>query len=469
MKKVILKACTLAALSLSISNISNAQWMPHPTAVNTIETDPALLIDDIRFSTNSSQMAPIRSLRGETDNGYLEIYSNHHGDNGASLFMYSNNLDINAYPWATPGQITFWSSQGASDYNMETSFELLHNEPGIGHTSLFTIDKDGDITLKNNTLSPNYNAIKGNSGVSGMVLYGDKAWSDGGGIMLNGQNNAGGPGAVSFVTTNSTAPNGNEAGFVYWGNAFSNKLMQINKSGNVGIGIDPNTDPGQAYRLRIKGNIQLHDPYGNPSDDRGIIGDTRDGRLTLLSGTDAGNGSCILMHGDTRSANDGRGQITFIANADKQDDENEKAFEFVTFDGGYGTSGATWTNRVCIKNNGKVVIGHNIIYNDPGPYKLYVQEGILTEKIKVALSSDQTNWPDFVFDDDYNLLSLNEVEDYIKENKHLPAIPSTEEVHANGLDLAQMDAKLLQKIEELTLYVIQQQKEINELKSKLNK
>jgi hypothetical protein len=96
-----------------------------------------------------------------------------------------------------------------------------------------------------------------------------------------------------------------------------------------------------------------------------------------------------------------------------------------------------------------------------------VEDGILTERIKVALPSDPTNWSDFVFADDYKLRSLDEVEDFIKENKHLPEIPSTEEVHKEGLDLAQMDAKLLQKVEELTLYVIQQQKEIDYLKSKI--
>lgn len=105
----------------------------------------------------------------------------------------------------------------------------------------------------------------------------------------------------------------------------------------------------------------------------------------------------------------------------------------------------------------------------PSGYKLYVEDGILTEKVKVALSSDPTNWSDFVFDENYDLRPLSDVEKFIKKNKHLPEIPSTEEVHKEGLDLAQMDAKLLQKVEELTLYVIQQQKEINELKKQLKR
>ncbi|MES2134177.1 MAG: TMF family protein, partial [Bacteroidota bacterium] len=120
-----------------------------------------------------------------------------------------------------------------------------------------------------------------------------------------------------------------------------------------------------------------------------------------------------------------------------------------------------------IRANGKVLIG------DPGTintttttdYKLYVQTGILTERVKVAISTT-SNWSDFVFDKNYKLLSLPEVESYIKANKHLPGIPSAEEVVANGVDLAEMDARLLQKIEELTLHIISLEKEINNLKEK---
>lgn len=77
----------------------------------------------------------------------------------------------------------------------------------------------------------------------------------------------------------------------------------------------------------------------------------------------------------------------------------------------------------------------------------------------------ETGWSDFVFDDDYNLPSLNEVENFINENNHLPDIPSAEDVEENGVSVGEMQAKLLQKIEELMLYVIEQQKEIEMLKS----
>lgn len=88
--------------------------------------------------------------------------------------------------------------------------------------------------------------------------------------------------------------------------------------------------------------------------------------------------------------------------------------------------------------------------------------------IKTKEVSVQNNvWADFVFKPDYKLSSLSEVEKHIKEKGHLKDIPSAKEVAENGTNLGEMDAKLLQKIEELTLYLIQQQKEIEKLNDKI--
>ncbi|MBL7921421.1 MAG: hypothetical protein JNJ40_13975 [Bacteroidia bacterium] len=115
--------------------------------------------------------------------------------------------------------------------------------------------------------------------------------------------------------------------------------------------------------------------------------------------------------------------------------------------------------------NGNALIGNPATVNLPAGYKLYVESGILTEKVKVAVKNTG-NWADYVFDKNYKMLPLNEVEAYVQKNKHLPGVPSAEEVVENGIDMATMDAKLLEKIEELTLYVIKLEKEMNELKQK---
>ncbi|CAL2075767.1 conserved exported protein of unknown function [Tenacibaculum sp. 190524A02b] len=108
-----------------------------------------------------------------------------------------------------------------------------------------------------------------------------------------------------------------------------------------------------------------------------------------------------------------------------------------------------------VQQNGHVGIG---TYH-PGAWKLAVNGKIRAKEIKV-----ETGWSDFVFYDDYKLPTLEEVESHIKEKGHLKDIPSAKEVEENGVFLGEMDSKLLQKIEELTLYTIDQDKEIKALK-----
>lgn len=80
---------------------------------------------------------------------------------------------------------------------------------------------------------------------------------------------------------------------------------------------------------------------------------------------------------------------------------------------------------------------------------------------------DVDNWADFVFEDDYQLMPLNEVEQFVKTEKHLPNVPSEKELKANGMDVQEMNAVLMQKVEELTLYLIEQDKEIETMKARI--
>ena len=102
---------------------------------------------------------------------------------------------------------------------------------------------------------------------------------------------------------------------------------------------------------------------------------------------------------------------------------------------------------------------------DPGSYKLAVEGIIGAHEIKVTTDG----WADFVFEENYSLMSLSELDAYIKANRHLPEIPTTEEVEENGISVGEMNAKLLQKIEELTLYLIEMKKENDELKTRVEK
>ncbi|MCR9254113.1 MAG: hypothetical protein NXI20_27120 [bacterium] len=100
-----------------------------------------------------------------------------------------------------------------------------------------------------------------------------------------------------------------------------------------------------------------------------------------------------------------------------------------------------------------------------GSHKLAVEGSIGAREVKV----EANGWSDFVFLDDYELPSLKEVESYIEEEGHLPNIPKEEEILENGINLGEMDSKLLQKIEELTLYLIEQNKQLEVANAQIRK
>jgi hypothetical protein len=115
---------------------------------------------------------------------------------------------------------------------------------------------------------------------------------------------------------------------------------------------------------------------------------------------------------------------------------------------------ATYAGGVAASGN--FLIGHT---KDQAGYKLQVDGNVRARKVHV----DQDTWADYVFDKNYKLRSIDELEQYIQQQKHLPEVPSAAEVKKEGIDLGDNQAMLLKKIEELTLYVIEQNKKIEAL------
>ena len=111
-----------------------------------------------------------------------------------------------------------------------------------------------------------------------------------------------------------------------------------------------------------------------------------------------------------------------------------------------------------INGDGRIAMG-----NVPTPvgYRLFVKDGILTEKLKIALSNDVLEWADYVFDSGYKLMPLSEVKTYIDTEKHLPNMPSTCELtEQGGIDVQKMLIMQQEKIEELYLYIIELEQKI---------
>ncbi|MBK8142166.1 MAG: hypothetical protein IPK57_15155 [Chitinophagaceae bacterium] len=115
-------------------------------------------------------------------------------------------------------------------------------------------------------------------------------------------------------------------------------------------------------------------------------------------------------------------------------------------------------DRVFVDESGNVNIGSQ---TDAPGYKLRVDGKMICEEVKVKLS---TAWPDYVFDDKHKLMTIGELSKFIRQNKHLPNIPSAKEIESNGMEVGDMQKRMMEKIEELTLYIISLQQQIDNLK-----
>jgi hypothetical protein len=233
-------------------------------------------------------------------------------------------------------------------------------------------------------------------------------------------------------------------------NGNANISSNTNISGNANINGDTN----------INGNVTINNHFlkfapANNTD--AIIQRTTSGNMVVNSG--GGTSSLYLNYASAYNA--GTGGVNIFDGG-----TTNFAKLWITKGGTQNGIEAIGGNLVISPSGGRVIISDlsNTSLTIPtGNYKLIVQSGILTEKVKVAVQNS-ANWSDYVFAEDYNLMSLYDVEKYIKKNQHLPNIPSAKELVKEGLDLGEMQAKQMEKIEELTLYMIEMKKEIDSLK-----
>lgn len=107
-----------------------------------------------------------------------------------------------------------------------------------------------------------------------------------------------------------------------------------------------------------------------------------------------------------------------------------------------------------LSNAGEVFIGRGLNREPIGNYSLWVEKGIRAESLRVDIASSN-GWADYVFDEDYEMMSLEELKAYIEERGHLPGVPTQEEVEKDGIDTAEMIAVLLKHVEELNLRIIE--------------
>lgn len=130
----------------------------------------------------------------------------------------------------------------------------------------------------------------------------------------------------------------------------------------------------------------------------------------------------------------------------------------------YSPSLSFWvSNRDEVGIRNSLRIGATAANGAYANYKLSVDGDMIAKRCVIQIA----NWADYVFNDNYALPDLADVEQFVQENKHLPGVPSEKEVLANGVEVGAMNKILLQKVEELTLYMIQMNKENSEMKKQL--
>lgn len=111
-----------------------------------------------------------------------------------------------------------------------------------------------------------------------------------------------------------------------------------------------------------------------------------------------------------------------------------------------------------------LIVKGNVGIGTPTPgEKLSVNGHIRAQAVKVEMN----NWPDYVFEDHYSLRPLRELKNYLETHEHLPGVPSASEIEKEGVNLGEMNAKLLEKIEELTLYLISQEEALAKLRKEV--
>ncbi|RYF87350.1 MAG: hypothetical protein EON98_00780 [Chitinophagaceae bacterium] len=448
--------------------------------------------DNLRIGTNSSNnLAKFIIRTGGADRFFvdsigqvgigksvpkfdLDVYGNARiqttsGYGKSTLSLYANPYYLND-PYG-PAGVTFfnWVSMGNNDYDYEAKFRLELQGGAAERLRLNHVDfenqlvlsKTGNVGINSSTPSEKLEVI-GNMQVENVnpLLK----------LRRTSQLTIGDFGLQFNSSSNTTLANimYSDGKLKLNHGATAGNDFVINGS-SIGLGTD---DPQEKLHI-VGGNVQINSfnpviKLQQANVDKGFVDlSSDDFRLGTFAGNTAGSVR-VRVNGQERMNISPDGTTNLVNGLDASLTSNG----FLMLGSASASNIVIDNNEILSRNNGiaatltlqneggAVRIGNATV---PAGYRLGVSGKVICEELRVKLSS---NWPDYVFSKNYKLLPLTDLQRFIQQNNHLPNIPSAFEVEKNGIAVGEMQKKLVEKIEELTLYILELEQRLSKLENK---
>ncbi|MFZ1527395.1 MAG: hypothetical protein WAT19_01505 [Ferruginibacter sp.] len=303
----------------------------------------------------------------------------------------------------------------------------------------------------------NTNGASGSTGVGNTAVGASALYSN-----SSGGNNT----AIGYFSLQNTSSGSENTGTGYF--SLRNNIGGGHNSAFGSLALYNNTNGGYNTAIGKSALYNTQSGINNTAVGAGSLSTNVSGHNNTIVGANTGSGIVSGSNNTILGANVS-GLSGTLNNSIILADGSGNQRIFVNQDGNVGVGITNLTTGIKLNVNGNIFTNSKILINSDlthaGNFSLAVNGEAIFNRAVVRLYG---SWPDYVFDDSYKPESLEEVEKYIKENKHLKGMRSASEIAEEGIDLGENQRKMLEKIEELTLYIIEQNKAINNLQRELD-